>query len=174
MQRLSIDIVLCLLKCLRVCMWANKRTVQCVMSDISGYSSLPDLRNHLQLMANWTWPFNITKNKSYKGRETPWINAVFWPHSLCPEAYLHEHEHTHTHITAVTSCCLVTFLEDSTGSNNPHRIWGISAQSLNPVCVCVCVLWLSDSVSGSDGEQWCDRPSMMFSSCTGHTEINQK
>lgn len=51
----------------------------------------------------------------------------------------HSYTHTHKHITVVTSCCLVTFLDDSTGSNNPHRIWGISAQSLIPVPVYVTV-----------------------------------
>lgn len=52
---------------------------------------------------------------------------------------VHKPTYTHTrkHVTAVTRCCLVTFLDDSTGSDNPHRIWGISAQSLNPM-VSVC------------------------------------
>ncbi len=89
------------------------------------------------------------QSKDRKGSESPWINAVVWPHSLNVSTNLpthththrhaHTHTHTHKHVTVVTSCCLVTFLDDSTGSDNPHRIWGINAQSLNPMCVCLSV-----------------------------------
>lgn len=59
--------------CLHGFMWANKSTVQHVMWGISGHSSRPNLRNHLQLLANKTCPF-IQKGE----RETPWIHATFW------------------------------------------------------------------------------------------------
>lgn len=79
--------------------------------------------------------------------------------------------HTEKFGTVVTRC-LVTFLDDSTGSNSAHRIWGISSKSLNPMAARVCGLWLSDSVWGSDGKQQCDGQSMMPSSCTGQLEID--
>lgn len=126
-----------------VSMLANKRTVQ--WFQIAG--TICSSRHATPIK------FNIkkTRNKTQKERGSMNQYSILTPLTNCiqkPTCTIENtHAHSHTHITAMTSCCLVTILDDSTGSNNPTRIWGISAKSLSPcVCPCVRVLWLSDSV----------------------------